>query len=169
MERIAKSEVLIEEILRSMQGNHRLVLDLATGSDWLLRRLADQHPLVLIPIAPDVNSVMSLQAMEQLFRGITDSQLRPLLPLYVLNQFDASLPLHLDIREVFRKKLGDRLGQVAIRRSPAVGEALAEGMTVGEYAPGNPVAQDYADVVSWLRSVAPPSNEISRGWRRGEP
>jgi cellulose biosynthesis protein BcsQ len=44
-----------------------------------------------------------------------------------------------------------------IRRSQAVSEALAEGMTVVDYAPEAQVSQDYMDVASWLRSVSPPA------------
>ena len=110
------------------------------------------HPTVLVPMAPDMNSVISLQAVERLFRGVTDSDGRPVLPFYVLNHFDATLPLHLDVREVLRRQLGDRLLRVAIRRAPVVSEALAEGMTVVDYAPDAPVAQDYLDVASWLRT-----------------
>jgi cellulose biosynthesis protein BcsQ len=161
-------EILTEEILRSGQANHRLLIDLATGSSWLLRRLVDLHPTVLVPMAPDMNSVISLQAMERLFRGMVDVEGRSLLPFYTLNQFDASLPLHLDVREVFRRQLGDRLLGFAIRRSPAVSEALAEGMTVLDYAPDAPVSQDYRDLATWLRSVSPPSTEARHGMRWGE-
>ena len=62
---------------------------------------------------------------------------KPSLPYYVLNQFDPSLPLHLDVREVLREQLGDRLLPFALRRAPAVSEALAEGMTVMDYAPNS--------------------------------
>lgn len=100
-----QQEMLTEDILQNGQGNHRLVLDLLSGSSWLVRRLADQHPTVLVPMAPDMNSVISLQAVERVFRSITDSNGRQLLPFYVLNQFDESLPLDLDVREVFRHRL----------------------------------------------------------------
>jgi cellulose biosynthesis protein BcsQ len=123
---------------------------------------------VLVPMAPDMNSVISLQAVERLFRGITDSEGRSLLPFYVLNQFDASLPLHLDVREVFRLQLGDRLLPFAIRRSQAVSEALAEGMTVLDYAPDSPVSHDYLDVALWLRSVSPPATAETRSVQWGE-
>jgi cellulose biosynthesis protein BcsQ len=103
----------------------------------------------------DMNSVISLQAVERVFRGIVDSDGRPLLPYYVLNQFDVSLPLHLDVREVLRRQLGDRLLRFVIRRSPAVSEALAQGMTVVDYEPDAPVSQDYIDVAAWLRSITP--------------
>lgn len=159
---------LTEKIFQAGQGNRRLLLDLATGSSWLIRSLVDLHPTVLVPIAPDMNSVISLQAMERLFRGFVDSDGRPLLPYYVLNQFDASLPLHLDVREVFRRQLGDRLLRFAIRRSPAVSEALADGMTVLDYTPKAPVSQDYRDIALWLRGVSPPATEESRPTRWGK-
>ena len=158
-------ESLLEEMLRDSDGCQRLLLDLSPGSGWLMRRMAGLHLTVLVPVAPDMNSVITLQAMERMFRGITDSEGQPLLPYYVLNQFDASLPLHLDIREVFRRQLGDRLLGITVRRSPAVSEALAEGMTVVDYAPGASVAQDYLDLALWLRSISPAAAEGIRSVR----
>jgi cellulose synthase operon protein YhjQ len=162
-------EILTDEILRNGVGKQRAVLDLASGSSWLLRRMADLHPLVLVPLTGDMNSVISLQAVERVFRSIVDSDGRPLRPYYVLNQFDVSLPLHLDVREVLRRQLGDRLLRIAIRRSPAVSEALAEGMTVVDYEPDAAVSQDYMDVAAWLRSVSPPATAGTANLQRGAP
>ena len=86
-----------------------------------------------------------------------DGDGRPVQPFYLLNQFDASLPLHLDVREVMRQQLGDRLLPFIIRRSPVVSEALAEGMTVMDYAPDAPVASDYMNFASWLRMQSAPA------------
>jgi cellulose synthase operon protein YhjQ len=163
-----EQETLTEQILCSGEANHRLLIDLATGSSGLIRRLVDLHPTVMVPVAPDMNSVISVQAIERLFRGIVDAEGRSLLPFYVLNQFDAALPLHLDVREVFRRQLGDRLLPYAVRRSPLVGEALAEGMTVFDYAPDARVSQDYLDIANWLRNISPPTTEEIRGMRWGE-
>ncbi len=55
-----------------------------------------------------MNSVISLQTVEKYFHGVVDADGRPLQPYYVINQFDASLPLHLDVREVLRRQLGER-------------------------------------------------------------
>ena len=74
-------------------------------------------------------------------------------PIYVLNQFDPSLPLHLDIREVLREQLGDRLLPFVLRRAPAVSEALAEGMTVMDYAPNSTVAEDFGSLAGWVKSA----------------
>lgn len=163
-----QQEDIAEEILRRGQGSDRMLLDLSAGLSWMVRRMVDLHPTVLVPMAPDMNSVLSLQAVERMFRGIIDSDGRPLLPFYVLNQFDATLALHLDVREVLRRQLGERLVRFAIRRSAVVSEALAEGMTVVDYAPAAPVAQDFLDVALWLRSVSPPAAEL-RGASWGEP
>jgi cellulose synthase operon protein YhjQ len=153
----AEQESLTEEILNNGEGNNRMVLDLGPSSSWLVRRMARLHPTILVPVSPDMNSVISLQSVERFFHGMTDVDGHPVLPFYVLNQFDTALPLHLDVREVFRRQLGERLLPVAIRRSPAVSEALAEGMTVVDYAPDAPVSKDYLEIAAWLRGVSPPA------------
>jgi cellulose synthase operon protein YhjQ len=161
-----RRQMLAEDILRGGEGNDRLLLDVSSSTGWVIQRLANLHPIVLVPMAPDMNSVISLQAVERLFRATVDRDGRPILPFYVLNQFDASLALHIDVREVLRRQIGDRLLRFAIRRSPAVSEALAEGMTVLDYAPDAPVSQDYRDIAIWLRSVAPAAREGARNMRR---
>jgi cellulose synthase operon protein YhjQ len=159
---------LADEILTSGPGNNRILLDLSPSAAWLVGKIANLHPTVLVPVSPDMNSVISLQAVEKLFQSATDDEGHSLQPFYVLNQFDSSLALHLDVREVFRRQLGERLLPFVIRRSPAVSEALAEGMTVVDYAPDAPVSQDYLDIASWLRSVSPPASASFRNVRWSE-
>lgn len=153
----AAQELFVEQLIANSQGMHRILLDLTTASSWMIRRTARMNLTVLVPVAPDMNSVISLNSVEKFFDGIIDADGRPLLPFYVMNQFDPSLPLHLDVREVLRRKLGDRLLPFVIRRAPSVSEALAEGMTVVDYAPDTPIAEDYVNVATWLRSMAAPA------------
>ena len=161
-------EWLADEITRNSRGTNRVLLDLGTGSASLTRRIARLSPTILVPVAPDMNSVIGLSNVEKYFAGQTDQEGRPIQPMYLLNQFDASLPLHLDVREVMRQQLGDRLLPFVIRRSPAVSEALAEGMTVMDYAPGSPVAEDYMNLAGWLRSLSAPAAQAFRGIRWSE-
>lgn len=165
-------ERMVEMLLASARGSDRLVIDLAGDATWMMGQLAALRPMVLAAMAPDMNSVAGLGAMEQAFAAIADRDGRPLLPFYVLNRLDVGLPLHLDIREVLRSELGERLLAVAVRRSAAVSEALAQGMTAVDYAPDAPVARDYTELAAWLRSVSPASAEAlaegARGERRGE-
>jgi cellulose synthase operon protein YhjQ len=164
----AAQEQLVDEIVNNSRGTQRILLDLNANSSWIIRRMARTGPTVLVPLAPDMNSVISLQAVERYFQGTADGDGRPLQPFYVLNQFDSSLPLHLDVREVLRRQLGDRLLPFVIRRAPAVSEALAEGMTVVDYAPGAPVAEDYLNLATWLRTIAAPAAAGFRNVRWSE-
>ena len=44
-----------------------------------------------------------------------------------------------------------------LRRGSAVSEALAEGMTVIDYAPGSAAAEDFWSLAAWLRNLAAPA------------
>jgi cellulose synthase operon protein YhjQ len=164
----AEQQKLVEEIVDSSRGTHRILLDLTVGSAWIVRHMARMSPTILVPVAPDMNSVISLQAIEKFFHGMVDADGRPLQPYYLINQFDASLPLHLDVREVLRRQLGDRLLPFVIHRAPEVSEALAEGMTVVDYAPDSPVSTDYMSVATWLRTIAAPAAAGFRNVRWSE-
>ncbi len=161
-------EQLANEIVTNSRGMHRILLDLTSASGWLVRRMSSMNPTILVPVAPDMNSVISLQMVEKFFAGVNDGDGRPMQPYYILNQFDTSLPLHLDVREVLRRQLGDRLLPFVVRRAPAVSEALAEGMTVVDYAPDAAVAEDYLNLATWLRTVAAPATAGFRNVRWSE-
>ena len=130
--------------------------------------MAHLSPIVLVPLGPDMNSVISLQAIENFLHDINGPEGTPVQVFYLLNQFDASLPLHLDVREVLRRQLGERLLPFVIRRAPAVSEALAEGMTILDYAADAPATEDYKNVASWLRTVAAPATAGFRNVRWSE-
>ncbi len=164
----AAREQLTNEIVSNSRGMHRILLDLTSASNWIVRRMSSMNPTILVPVAPDMNSVISLQMVEKFFAGVNDGDGRPMQPYYVLNQFDTSLPLHLDVREVLRRQLGDRLLPFVVRRAPAVSEALAEGMTVVDYAPDAAVAEDYLNLATWLRTVAAPATAGFRNVRWSE-
>jgi len=164
----AAQQSLTRQIFASAIGAQRILVDLSPTSAWLLRRWANLRPAVLVPLVPGMDSVIRLEATERLFRSIVGSDGNPLLPYYVLNHFDASLPLHLDVRAVLRRRLGDRLLRYTIRNSPAVAEALADGMTVHDYAPETGITQEYRDVAAWLQHLSPPRPVTSAHLRWGE-
>jgi cellulose biosynthesis protein BcsQ len=126
------------------------------------------HPEILVPLLPNMNSVINLRWLEHRLHSLDDSDTGGFVPRYVLNQFDSTQPLHLDVREVLRRQLGDRLLPITIRSSPLVAEALAEGMTVIDYAPGSAIAGDYRALADWLRSVSAPRTQVARSSRWSE-
>jgi cellulose biosynthesis protein BcsQ len=125
-------------------------------------------PLVLVPMVPDMNSVVSVSSIDSFFQHNINPNAKQSMPFYILNQFDSSQPLHLDIREILREQLGDRLLTFALRRTPAVSEALAEGMTVMDYAPNSTVAEDFANLAGWVKSQSAPASSSYRGVRWSE-
>jgi len=145
---------LVEDLLANSQRASRVLLDLDPECGWLAGRLARSRPTILVPLAPDMNSIVSLQAVEGRFGGMKDAEGHALRPFYLLNQFDPLLRLHRDVRELLGQQLGDRLLPFVVRRAAAVGEALAEGMTIVDYAPESDAAHDYFAVANWVRTTA---------------
>jgi cellulose biosynthesis protein BcsQ len=125
-------------------------------------------PTVLVPVVPDMNSVVSVSSIDSFFQHNLSASGQPVRPYYLLNQFDPSLPLHRDVREVLREQVGERLLPFALCRNPAVSEALAEGMTVVDYAPNSNVAEDYGNLAGWVKRLAPPATHGFRGVRWSE-
>jgi cellulose synthase operon protein YhjQ len=164
----ASQDKMLQEIARQSHGVSRVLIDLATGSGELLQRILPVSPTVLVPVVPDMNSVVSVSMIDAFFQRTGSASGSKVLPYYILNRFDPLFPLHLDLREVLRKRLGDRLLPFALRRAPAVSEALAEGMTVIDYAPNSTAAEDFASLAGWVKSLAEPADAGYRGVRWSE-
>jgi cellulose synthase operon protein YhjQ len=161
-------EVLSTEITKNARGVGRVIIDLATASGSVARRVVRMSPQVLVPLIPDMSSVVSVGSIDTFFQHNGGSLPKPTFPHYVLNQFDSSLPLHLDVREILREQLGDRLLPFVLRHSPTVSEALAEGMTVMDYAPNSSIADDFASLAGWVKSLSAPATASFRGVRWSE-
>ena len=166
---VGAGETLAAEIQKHARGASRVIIDLATASGATTRRIMRLAPHILVPLAPDMSSVVSVSSIDAFFEHNGNGGVqKPALPFYVLNQFDPSLPLHLDIREVLREQLGDRLLPFVLRHTPVVSEALAEGMTVLDYAPNSAVTEDYSNLAAWLKSLSAPASTTFRGVRWSE-
>ena len=164
----ASQETLASEILKHGRSSNRVLVDLATASAATVRRVLRISPVILVPVVPDMSSVVSVASIESFFQHNPGASGKPVQPHFVLNQFDPSLPLHLDVREVLRERLGDRLLPFALRRTPAVSEALAEGMTVMDYAPNSTVAEDFGSLAGWIKNLSAPASTSYRGVRWSE-
>ncbi|HUV96157.1 MAG TPA: cellulose biosynthesis protein BcsQ [Acidobacteriaceae bacterium] len=164
----APQEPLTSEIAQQSRGVNRVIVDLATASGAMTRRILRMSPTILVPVVPDMNSVVSVNSIEAFFQRNIAGGGKMAQPYYLLNQFDPSLPLHLDVREVLREQLGDRLLPFALRRAPAVSEALAEGMTVMDYAPNSTVAEDFSNLAGWVKNISAPATGSFRGVRWSE-
>ena len=156
---------LAAEIVHCAHGAGRVIVDIATASAAVARRVLRMAPMVLVPVVPDMNSVVNVGFIDCLFHRKPDPSANFSEVYYVLNQFDPSLPLHLDVREVLRERLGDRLLPFALRSTPAISEAHAEGMTLVDYAPASAAAEDFNSLAAWVKARSAPAGAAARGKR----
>jgi cellulose synthase operon protein YhjQ len=161
-------EWIQSELARAAGDAARILVDIGTGSIPVLRGILRMSPTVLVPLVPDMNSILSLRALDALFRSQRDAAGAPVQPYYVLNQVDPSLPLHLDMCEALRRQLGERLLPFVLPRSAEMSEALAEGMTVVDYAPQLPAAEACTHLSGWIRNISVSDTIGSRGARWSE-
>lgn len=140
--------------LRRFNGStDRFLVDVwrdMSASEW---EAVATESVFLAVLIPDLHSAIRLRSMEQMFREREQTLGRRVLPFYLLNKFDSSLALHVDLRNALAQELGDRLLPFAIRRSDEVTHALAEGLTVADYAPDSAITQDFHLLLNWLQAA----------------
>jgi cellulose biosynthesis protein BcsQ len=104
--------------------------------------------LQVIVITPDPAALVRLPRLLHTLGDRTEDD--ALAPYLLLNKFSPEVSLHVEIRELLSREFGERLLPFSIRRSDSLAEALAAGMTVVEWEPESPVANDFIELVQWL-------------------
>ncbi len=99
----------------------------------------------IITITPETRCLSRLADFEEEF---DDSRPAAELarPLLLLNQFDPSDSLHVEIRSRLERRFAERMIPIAIRNNRAMSAALAEGTTIFDYAPDStsrPTSESY--------------------------
>jgi cellulose synthase operon protein YhjQ len=151
------------DIRKWAQGASRAIVDVGTGSASAMQALSKISLLVLVPLVPDVNSLVSAKVIDSFFLRHSGASVRQSDIFYVLNQFDSSQPLHHDVRRVLQKRLGHRLLPMALERAPEMSEALAEGMTIMDYAPDSKASANFTSLANWLQEVQKATATNPRG------
>ncbi|WP_446742160.1 cellulose synthase operon protein YhjQ/BcsQ [Silvibacterium acidisoli] len=155
------------DLLQQYSANvDRILIDMGTASKLLAQAILDLAPTVIVPVVPDMSSMVSLQAVNSFFER-SEPTSAPVEPYYLLNRFDPTAAMHEDIRALLHEQFGDRLMPLELRSSSDVSEALAEGVTVADYAPESPVNEDYVAIAEWIRQRATVRRK-SRGVRWSE-
>ena len=146
----------VDQIAHHADGMDRILIDVSTGSIELLRKVLPLLPKVIVVLAPDMASVVSLQSVQKAIAEMEEECGTGIQAFYLLNQFDVSLRLHRDVRERLMRQLGRRLLPFAVRRGNAVAEALAAGMTIVDYASDSETVEDLRSLSQWIRELNEP-------------
>lgn len=104
--------------------------------------------MVIVPLRPDVNALVTIERIERVIESL--DRRPPLGVWYLLNQFDATRDLHVQVHDVLRQRLGNRLLLFVIPLDNSVQEALANGQPPQIYRGYAPFAKAIEDFQVWL-------------------
>ncbi len=128
-----------------------VIIDTPPGPSIYVQQVLSVANLVLVVMIPDAGSYATLSAIEGLLEYYCASRNDFYGSYYVLNQYDAAVPLNRDIQSVMQNTLNERLAPACIHRDTSLSEALAFQQPVLQYAPHSQAADDLAQLTSWLQ------------------
>lgn len=100
--------------------------------------------LNLVLLVPDANSMLSIEPMmNSLLKSRGASY-------YLMNRFDSSHVLHLDMWTLAKMKLGHRLLPFFMHEDQSLSESFASGMTLSQHAPQSMLAEDFFKLGNWI-------------------
>jgi cellulose biosynthesis protein BcsQ len=149
------AEWLEGDVRAAMAASDRVIFDLGPASFGLLPNIFGMASTILIPLLPDLNSILTIPRIEASLDKMRSGGLKVPAPFYVFSEFDSESSIDLRARELVAGQCGERLLPLSIRHGGEVGQAITSRMTVVDHAPEAGVAQDYVQLAGWLQSVAP--------------
>ena len=149
-------EWLEQDVRAAMSTSQRTIFDLGPASFSLLPEILPICAVILIPLLTDLNSIMSIPRCEAHNAAMREERgLDVPLPVYVSNKYDEESERERMGRKLIANEIGERLLPISIRRSPDVTEAIAQRMTVADYAPESEITKDLYQLAVWLQQAAP--------------
>jgi cellulose biosynthesis protein BcsQ len=150
----ATAEWLHSEVVPAMLSARRTIFDVGSPSPDLLAAIFGMCTVALIPLLPDLNSVLTVSRIETSLKGMQSAEKQTPVAYYVFNQFDERRSNDQQTRDLVVRHCGDRLLPMAIGCGPMV-RALDARVTVSDYEPGSEAAGNYLELALWLRRIAP--------------
>jgi cellulose biosynthesis protein BcsQ len=162
------SEWLEKEVKPVMRTVQRTIFDLGPASFSFLPKIFPLCAVVVVPLLTDLNSIMSIPRIEAYHRAMLDRGEETPMPVYVSNKFDAASMRERNGRDLIAREVGNRLLPISIRRSPDISEAIAQRMTVADYASESAIAQEFLQLTLWLKKTAPVAEQAKAARRWSE-
>jgi cellulose biosynthesis protein BcsQ len=151
------SEWLIGEVKPIMSGSQRTIFDLGPVCGSLLPTIFSMCTVVLIPLLPDLNSIVSVAAIDS-FLNAQSTGLKTPTVFYLFNRFDEQSMNDQQARELVARQCGNRLLPITLRYDWTLTEALHGGISAANHTPGSELSHDYLELALWVRRVAPLSS-----------
>lgn len=149
------AEWLGGDLRSAMLTSDRTIFDLGPASYSLLPEIFGMCTTILVPLLPDLNSILTIPRIEASVNKMRNAGLTAPAPYYVFTEFDSDSAMDRRARELVADQCGERLLPLSIRYGAEAGEAIASRMTVVDHAPESDVTHDYVELANWLRRLAP--------------
>ena len=150
-----------KDVRPAMATSQRTIFDLGPASFSLLPQILALCSAILIPVMPDLNSILSISRIESLLEKLRSTGTQIPSPFYLFNQFVDDYSMDHEARELARRHCGERLLPISVRHGAEVAESIACRMTVADYAPASEVARDFLELALWLERTAPVQQQRS--------
>jgi len=149
-------EWLDGEVKHLMSGSQRIIFDVGSLCGSLLPAIFAVCTVVLIPLLPDLNSIMTVAAIENLLNTWSVGSKPDV--FYLFNRFDERRINDREARDFVARQCGRRLLPITLRHDSGVTEALNGGISAADHRPGFELSHDYMELALWVRRVAPISS-----------
>jgi cellulose biosynthesis protein BcsQ len=146
---------LENDVKAAMRKAQRTIFDLGPASMSLLPEIAGLCGTILVPLLPDLNSILTVSRIEASFQTMRSSGVCVPDVFYVFNRFDQQDNIDQRARALVVRQCDERLLPNTIRDASEIAKAIASRMTVADHAPGSPVTHDFLEIASWVRKRAP--------------
>ena len=148
-------EWLDGDVKTAMLHAQRTIFDLGSASMSMLPEIFGMCGVVLIPLLPDLNSILTVSRIEASLKAMKSRGIQIPPAFYLFNRFDENDPMHQQARGLVQRQCGEHLLPMTIHSGAEIAQAIASRMTVADHAPESDVTRDFMEVASWVRKVAP--------------
>jgi cellulose biosynthesis protein BcsQ len=151
------SQWLDGEVKPLLSGSQRTIFDLGSPCESLLPAILGMSTVVLVPLLPDLNSMVAVSGIERAL-GVQSGDPRIPTVFYLFNRFNELSSNDQRARDYVARLCGRRLLPIALRHSSELAEALHDGVPLAPPVPGPQLSHDYLELALWVRRVAPLSS-----------
>lgn len=139
-------ELLPGRLLNGVEPQELVIIDLPRWPSAACQAVLRLTDLNLVLMAPDTNSALGID------RVLPDLLASRGASYFVMNRFDSSKVLHLDLWTLCKSKLGHRLLPFYLHEDQALPESVAAGVPLMGYAPRSQLVEDHQKLCNWIDS-----------------
>lgn len=149
-------------ILQETDPSEYVLIDINTAPLWLTRQILQLSQYVLIPLMPDMSTLLSIPCIEDCLDAFSIPGMDRPSYYAVLNQFDSEIAFHRRVEAEAKAHLGSRLIPVTLSRDARMSCSLPQERNWMERYPASPLVQDYRCLSLWMqRLLEGPAREVA--------